>query len=90
MEYSENGLLQDIIAGMPLDYIALVLRVPLWARTWLRLNRLLKLTRVTKLAQVFSDHAVGASKYSKLLLYLVLYIYLNHFAACFMFFIGKI
>jgi hypothetical protein len=88
--YSQNGLIFDMMAALPLDYIGLALGISQQTRAWFRLNRLLKVKRIVRLARLIHDHSQSVGAYGMLLVYLVLYIYLNHYAACLMFLIGKI
>jgi hypothetical protein len=88
--YLNNGLILDILATVPVDYLGYGLGATLWSRCVFRLFRLLKLVRVYRIIKVIGPKLKGIFIAYDLTLYLVLYIYLNHFAACGMFLVGKL
>lgn len=88
--YANNGLIIDSLAAMPIDYLAYAIGSPIWVRAWSRIFRLLKVIRIAKLLKFLSSNTKSSMMYYTLILYFIMFIYLNHFAACFMFYIGRI
>lgn len=88
--YANNGLIIDTVSAVPIDYIAYAIGSPIWARAWARCFRLLKGLRVYDILNFLSKNTKSSMTLYKLGVYFIMFIYLNHFAACFMFYIGKI
>jgi hypothetical protein len=78
----------DIIAAIPLDYLAIL--APQWVGAWLRLLRLIKVGEVTNVLTELTQYSRTSMTMFYLTLYFIMFIYLTHFAACMMFFIGRI
>ena len=88
--YINAGLFLEVLSAIPIDLIAFYLNTPMWTRSWFRCLRFIKIVRLYRLIHIISPKIKQNFMAYNLTVYLVLYIYLNHFAACIFFYIGKI
>lgn len=91
-QYAAGGLLRDIVSALPWDRIASGGALPRGAKSrgqlslkLLRLPRLLRLSRL--LAELGRSYATSPS--FRVLLFMLFFLFLGHWAACFFFFTGK-
>jgi hypothetical protein len=85
--YANQFLLSDVVSVLPLDY--LVLGAPFWAVRWVRVIRLLKLVKLHARLRVLSNTLESGGTFV-LSIYFVCFVYLTHFAACLMFYVGRL
>jgi hypothetical protein len=88
--YSSQGLVLDVVAAIPFDYAGLYMGAPVWICSWIRLTRMLKFYRVYFLLNRMTEISTVSMAKLRLVILFVAYIYLNHLAACGMFYIGKL
>jgi hypothetical protein len=86
--YMRTGLFTDFLSTLPLDYFTFA--APAHVSAWLRILRLVKISEIHSVLLELTRYSRTSLTLFNLFVYFILFIYLTHFAACFLFFIGRV
>lgn len=88
--YLNKYFILDLISIIPADYIALAYHSFQYISAYWRIVRLFKILRIVNLFKLIGNHIGYSSAVSKLMLYFVIYLVMNHYFACGFFYVSRI